>query len=292
LARVNEARLVGLITKHTGRGTDYAQRKAQTWIAVARAGVTLYGDDPAVAFDDLADEIATEILLLKTLGAELARHEAAREEAYLVVDQHQIARTLPGVGLMGGPILVAAMGRPGRFPRAASFRRFTGLTPKASETGESDAKGQAMSKSGANWLRAQLVRSANTARQIDPELARVYYVQMVERGAHHNKALCVVAAHLADRAWVTLSRQEPYVLRDLDGTPITVAEGKEIVSTKFKVSEDVRRRRRTKKKAGKAPQGVLVAQSHSRGVDKRGDLPLTPASPPTPRSSRRTLATT
>lgn len=292
LARVNEARLRALIMKHTGGGSAYAHRKAVAWIEVANDAVALYGDDPAVAFADLADEIVTEIAILKTLGAELARHEAAREEAYLVVDERQIARSLPGFGLMGGPTLVAAMGRPARFPRAASFRRFTGLTPRASETGESDAKGEAMSKAGSNWLRGQLVHSANMARQIDPELARIYYVQMVERGAHHNKALCVVASHLADRAWVVMSRQQPYVLRDLDGNPITVPEGKAIVSANFKVPEEVRRRRRTKKKSGKAPQGVLEAQPHSRGAGKRGDLPLTSASPRDSASSRRTLATT
>ena len=243
-------------------------------------------------FEDLADEIATEITMLKTRTAELARHEVAREQAYLAVDERQIARSLPGVGLIGGPTLVAAMGRPGRFSRAASFRRYTGLTPKASETGESDAKGEAMSKAGANWLRRQLVQSANTARQIDPELGRIYYVQMVERGAHHNNAACVVAAHLAERAWVTLLRQELYVLRDLEGKPITVAEGKAIVAEHFKVSEEVCRRRRTKKKGGKVPQ-VLEArvESASRRGDKRGDLPHVPASSASPTSSRGTLVT-
>jgi len=140
----------------------------------------------------------------------------------------------------------------------------------------------------------QFVQSANAACQIDPDLARVYYVQMVERGAHHNKALCVVAAHLADRAWVTLMRQEPYLLRDLDGNAICVAEGKTIVAEHFTLSEDVRRRRRTKKqRSGKAPQ-VLDARSGpvSRRDDKRGDLPLRPASSSAPASSRRTLVIT
>lgn len=191
LAKVPESRLAARIAKETRGGAEYAHRKAATWIAVARGAVELYGDDPAVAFEDLADEIATEIATLKLLSAELARHEAAREEAYLGVDARQIARSLPGVGNSGGPALVAAVGRPGRFPRAASFRRFTGLTPRASETGQSDTKGERMSKAGANWLRDQLVQSANTARQVDPELGRIYYTQMVERGAHHNKAICV-----------------------------------------------------------------------------------------------------
>jgi hypothetical protein len=92
--------------------------------------------------------------------------------------------------------------------------------------------------------------SANVARKIDPQLARIYYVQMVERGAHHNKAVCIVAAHLAGRAWTTLRRGTPYVLRDIDGTEVTVAEGKAILLERYQVPEAVRRRLRTKK-AGK-----------------------------------------
>jgi hypothetical protein len=138
-----------------------------------------------------------------------------------------------------------------------------------------------MSKAGPSWLSDQLYCSANTARQIDPELARIYHVQMVERGAHHTKALCVVAAHLAERAWVTLERGVPYVLRDLDGNVITVAEGKAIVTEHLKVTEETRRRRRTKKWAGKAPQGVLSARAHKphpKGWTAEATFPVVSAS--------------
>src|SRR5579863_6446438 len=43
-----------------------------------------------------------------------------------------------------------------------------------------------------------------SAAQIDAGLARIYYVQMVERGTHHHKAVCIVAAHLAGRTWAIL----------------------------------------------------------------------------------------
>jgi hypothetical protein len=46
-----------------------------------------------------------------------------REEAYREVDPEELARSLPGVGLLGDPVLVAATGRAGRFPSAGSFRR-------------------------------------------------------------------------------------------------------------------------------------------------------------------------
>lgn len=290
LAIIPPSRLAKLITAKTGRGSAYAERKAAGWIGAAQAALELYGDDPAVPFADLADELATEIALLHVIESEMARHAVVREQAYRQVDPEELARSLPGVGLLGGPTLVAAMGRPGRFPSAGSFRRYSGLTPKASETGNSDAEGQVMSKAGASWLHDQLVMSANVARRVDPQLARIYYVQMVERGAHHNKAVCIVASHLAGRAWVTMRRGQPYVLRDMDGTEVSVAEGKAIVAEYFTVPEEVRRRRRTRKTRGKAPQ-VLSARvkSVSRGDDKRGDLPHGQASSSVPRPSRGTL---
>ena len=66
-----------------------------------------------------------------------------------------------------------------------------------------------MSKAGPRLLRTTLIRAAETARHLDPQLARLYYVQVVERGACHLKALCVVAAHLGERAWAVLARGTP-----------------------------------------------------------------------------------
>src|SRR5450631_74660 len=49
-------------------------------------------------------------------------------------------------------------------------------------------------------------------RKEDPQLAKIYYIQMVERGANHAKALCVVAAHLAECAWAVMARGMPCVV--------------------------------------------------------------------------------
>jgi hypothetical protein len=109
----------------------------------------------------------------------------------------------------------------------------------------------------------------------------VYFTQMVERGAHHQKALCVVAARLAERAWLVMARGEPYQLLDVDGTPVSRAEGRAIVAERYRVGEDVRRRRRSRKSAGKAPHEVLEARKgHTRHrVDSRGDLPRVTTQP-------------
>ena len=128
-------------------------------------------------------------------------------------------------------------------------------------------------------LHTQLVQSANTARRLDPQLAAVYFTQMVERGAHHQKAICVVAARLAERAWVVMSRGEPYVIRDVDGIPVNPSEARAIIDERYGVPEHVRRRRRSRKRAGKAPHQVLKAHASSQTlhrVDSRGDLPRPP----------------
>jgi hypothetical protein len=77
---------------------------------------------------------------------------------------------------------------------------------------------------------------------------------MTTRNATHLKALCVVAARLAERAWVTLADAQPYQLRDVDGTPVTADEAKQIIAERYTVPPEVRRRRRSGQQKGKIPQ--------------------------------------
>ena len=265
--------LTRLIT--TVSGHQQGPARARQWLAAAAAAIELYGDHPAVPFDELAAEVVTEIRLLRAIQAELAVHAAAREQHYLQVHPGQQARSLPGFAEIGAPVLVAAMGRPGRFRDGTRFKSYAGLAPRASETGETDRKGQPMSKAGPSQLRSAFVRAADTARRQDPQLARIYYLQMTERGATHLKACCVVAGHLAERAWTTLNRGTPYVICDNNGNPVTAGQARQIIAEKWTVPEDVRKRRRSRKQAGKAPQAAAT------GPDRRGD-------PPRPRSSRPT----
>ena len=91
---------------------------------------------------------STEVRLLRAIQAELAVHAAAREQRYRQVDPAQLARSLPGFAEISAPVLVAVMGRPGRFRDGTRFKSYAGLAPRASETGDTDRKGQPMSKAG------------------------------------------------------------------------------------------------------------------------------------------------
>jgi transposase len=263
--------------------------RAREWITSAELAVELYADHPAVAFADLAAEIATEVRLLRAIEAELAEHATAREDAYRWTDPSQLARSLPGIATVGGPALTAVIGRPDRFATGGHFKAYLGLTPRASETGDTDRKGQPMSKAGSRLARATLIRAADTARKQDPQLARVYYTQMVERGADHLKASCVVAARLAERLWTVMNRRMPYVICDIDGTPVAPEQAKQIIAEQWTVTDDVRRRRRSRKTAGKAPQQAPTGhEPDARSVETRRPSPRRSSTNPSHNVKRRT----
>jgi transposase len=274
LLRLGQTRLIAVIAKASNNHQGAA--RAAQWLAAAQAAVELYGEHPAVALADLAAEVATEVRLIRALEAELAVHAPERELAYRWADPGQLARSLPGLAEVGGPVLAAVIGEASRFPTGAHFKSYLGLAPRASQTGETDRKGQPMSKAGSRLMRATLVRAADHARKQDPQLAKVYYQHMAERGAEHIKALCVVAGRLAERGWAVMHRRMPYVVCDTTGEPVTPAQAKTIITEQWTVPADVRSRRRSRKrKAGKAPQQVLTGHDQVTRTRRgqRGDLP-------------------
>ena len=211
--------------------------------------------------------------------ATLRALERRREEAYRRVDPTELARSVPGIARVGAPLGVAFTGRPARFPSGDRYASYVGLVPGSRETGETDRKGQPITKAGNRRLRRMFVRAADTARKLDPQLARIYHVQMVERGAHHNKAVAVVAAHLARRFWATMVRGTPYVIRNVDGRPVDPAEAKAIVAARYTVPEDVRARRRSRKGRRTVPHQVLVGHV-SEASPRRAAEPRPPSPAP------------
>jgi Transposase IS116/IS110/IS902 family len=254
----------------TASAGQQGTERATHWLAAARAALELYGDHPAMAFTELAAEVTSEVRLLRATQAELEVHARKREACYQRVDPAALARSLPGLATIGGPALVATMGKASRFATAAKFRAFTGLAPKASETAQSDRKGQPITKAGNKLLRTTLVRAADHTRRQDPQLARLYWIQMVQRGKDHLGAPCVVAAHLAERAWTVMDRATPYVVCDTDGTPLTPAQAKAIIAQHWTVPN-------TSAGSGAAGRGRPLSKSspdmHMALEAQRGDPP-------------------
>ena len=267
ILKLGRTRLTRLISKVSAKhlGVEVAER----WLEAAAQSRVLYGEGAEIAFAERAREIRTEVHLLGGVpgGAGGAR---AGARGCLSASRPRATGAQPvGGGRSRRPTVLAGIGEVGRFRNGSRLVSFTGLAPRASQTGESDRKGQPMSKAGPRLLRTALIRAADTARTQDPQLARIYYEQMTNRGANHLKALCVVATHLTRRLYAVMVRQTPYQLRDTDGRAITGEQGKAIVAADWTVSEEVRRRRRSRT-TRKAPQQVQrPALNANRGITRR-----------------------
>ena len=122
--------------------------------------------------------------------------------------------------------------------------------PDSRQSGHAESKGLRISRAGPGMVKKYAYLNADVARRHDPQIAAIYYDQMVKNGKHHNQAVCACATRLLDRVLLVLREDRPYELRDLDGTPVTPEEARTIIAERYKVPEEVRKRntRRARKK--------------------------------------------
>lgn len=122
-----------------------------------------------------------------------------------------------------------------------------------------------INKDGPARYRRALYLASDTARQCDPQPAKVYYEQMVYKGNCHTQAVCAVSTHMVGRIIRVLKDKRPYELRDIEGKPITRREAKIIIANEYTVPQDIRKRTRSRriKKGYKSDQIQSVAQMQS-----------------------------
>ena len=192
----------------------------------------------AVDFGLVQLEVALEVDRL--LEAQLTRLGREIEKLYAKLHPTDALRTIPGVGLALGPLVLGVLHKATRFAGLHQLRGFCGKP------------GQAITQSGNNRIKRALYLAADAARRIDPGLAEVYWRLMVRKGHHHKQALCAVATRLVNRIGKVLRTGQAYELRDPEGMMITVAEGRAIVAERFSVPAEIRNARR-RHRADSAP---------------------------------------
>ena len=218
-----------------------------------------------VFFEDVCDEVARELRLMDVEQREVKELEAAIAQRYQEVVPEDHLRTIKGLGDVTAPTILAAAGTPQRFQNQAAFRGWTGVVAHASQSADSDAKGLPMTKAGPKRVKLALYQAAEVARQWDPQLAQIYYEQMVHKGKPHNKAIGAVMSHLASRIHAVLTEQRDYVLRDVDGREATASEARTIIQTQYQVPAEIRAAQRTRSKRRKRD----VSIDDHRGSAKR-----------------------
>lgn len=238
-------RLKKFLAKFTREKMD--QALAQEIYDACLDAVHIYQQGNYIDFDELQEEVNVELRLLASEEAEIELLTSQINRLYEDLHPSDNLRTIPGIGPTLAPILLASIGDPTRFGNQREFKCFTGLIPGKDESGSSDRKGVKITKAGRRSLKRALYLAAEKGRQWDPELAKCYYDQMVHKGNCHTQAVCAVATKLASRIISVLKNDVPYQIRDLDGNPISMAQGREIIQATLKVTEEVRKRKRSRK---------------------------------------------
>jgi transposase len=238
--RLGKARLTRFIWRHShgAWGDDHAGR------ILAAAAETLQLWDTELSYPDLAEDIAAEARLALSLSAEIRDLDTKIGALLRHLDPAGIMTSVPGVGLVNGAQILARLGDPARFKSLAGARSFTGLVPSLNSSGVNGRHG-APTKSGDASLREALFMAADQARRADPTLAARYHRLMTAEGKHHNSALCHIAPTLVTRIIACWRAGTPYQIRDTDGTPLTAAQGRAIITERYTVPAQLRAQRRT-----------------------------------------------
>jgi transposase len=259
--RLGRARLTRFFHRHS-RGM-FGEREADQILAAARASLELWHDD--LSFPDLAEDIATEARLALVLTEEIK--ELDERVAVLVRERDPagIITSAPGIGAVTGAVILGRLGDATRFQSLAGVRSFTGLVPTLDASGISGRHGSP-TKRGDALLREALFMSANQARRIDPTLAAKYHRLLVEKGKHHNSALCHIATTLLTRVVACWRAQTPYQLRDTDGQPVTRDQARAIINDCYTIAAHIRRNRTTTetgRRSKESPSAPSTGPSHN-----------------------------
>ena len=237
-------------------------------VELAERILELYGaDNRYLDFDLLQEEITREQNLLIHLEqtSRTLRLKTVRK-LYRELHPSRHLETIKGVGQDSAAVYVSGIDNPDRFASNRLFRGWHGLVPDSRQSGNSEAKGLHITKAGPDLIKKYAYLDADVARQWDPQIAAIYYDQMVNKGKHHNQAVCTCATHLLDRVLVVLREDKPYELRDTDGSPVSVGLARTIIAEKYKVPEEIRARNNKARRKQKAEQ---IAETRENKKESR-----------------------
>lgn len=255
LKRLGRKRLTNLMVS-VSRG-QWTESKADQLLAAANETLQLWNAG-GLDFVQLAADIATEVRVVKTIDTELETIQERIAELYAEADPDGIVISVPGLKVTLAAGILGRTGDLNRFANLAGVRSFTGIVPKVDQSGISD-RHKGLTKSGDPGLRQTLYLAAEQARRVDPTLAARYHRLVVKEGKHHVSAVCSVASVLITRIAACWRTQQPYQLRDVDGTPITESQGRAICADRYKIDPTVRASRRQ----------TTIAKHHKKRASQR-----------------------
>jgi transposase len=149
---------------------------------------------------------------LDVIEEQISQFEQRMHEVFASTQELKIVMSLPGVGFILGVVIISEVGDVGRFPNAEHFASYAGTTPRVQASGGKIRYGQ-MRPDVNRYLKWAFIEAANSIclnRRRNPyrHVSKLYERIRDKRG--HQKAIGAVARHLAESAYWTLNKKEPY----------------------------------------------------------------------------------
>jgi len=196
-----------------------ARTAALLWDELERSGAM------AVDWETLAELLAQDLRLIEHLEKEIARVDKRIREARKDVPECGVLEQLPGVGKVIAVTLASILMPVDRFANTNKCGAYTGFTSRHKASAGREIAGLKITKTGNRRLKRDLALAADTAMQIDPELA-AFAIRLIKAGKHYNKVRVAVGRKIAVRAYSLLKRFQAgqtnvrYLWRDLQGNTI------------------------------------------------------------------------
>ena len=243
LAAARRSSLTAVVAEHT-RGVGDVPARVEEIRSAAAAWAHFWAGH--LDLEALAWDVSEHLSDMAIADARIERATTATQRYWeQLYGDDPLLSSVPGVGPVIAPTIRGFLIDGSGFTGAKQVGSYVGMTPSNWSSGNSvDHSGRAITKEGPAVLRLAFYQAANVARTRDPQLAEFYYRLMVTHGHCHTQATVAVARKLIERTWTVLTRQQPYQLRDVDQTPVTIRAAKQIIASKYVVPEHVRKRSR------------------------------------------------
>jgi len=241
-------RLATFLTKHAW-GTPEVSLAVRIYQA-SQSAANIYReakerDSLPFSSEQFQDEINIELDLMEFEEQKIKYLDEKIEVLYRKLDPGKVLRSIPGVGPVIAPSILAVTGNPERFSNIRAYKSFCGLIPRKKQSATSDRKGLRITKASQRILKKGYCLAAETARRYDPEAACLYH-RLKARGRHHNQAICAVASNLAGRTYSVMRRTGlgtdkllhntthlRYVIRNFEGKDVDLQQGRALVVERF-----------------------------------------------------------
>jgi transposase len=164
---------------------------------------------------DALDRLRLRAILLELDRLELSLKDVEGVIAAFIAERPRLRAQLdhllsiPGVSLVVGSGLLAAIGDVRRFRRAKQLSAYFGLVPSTYQSGDTLARHGRITKAGRSDARWLAVEAAEHLRKAPGPMRSLYKRVCAKRG--HNVAVVAVARKLAELCWHLLMKEEDYL---------------------------------------------------------------------------------